>query len=179
MLERFTSATPDQLLHIYLNDHRTGSAVALALAERSHASNTGNEFGEYLDDFIPALEDDIDQLDAVFARCEISKDQLKLGAARLGAELGRLKLNGRVTDYSPLSRVIEFEALTVGVLGKRKLWKTIAALPSDHPATSAVDTTRMIERAESQAKQLEELSARAAAIAFTGRNATAGPIKSD
>jgi hypothetical protein len=174
VLERFTSATPDQLLHIYLNDHRTGAVVAHALAVRARGANTGNEFGEYLDDFVPALEDDIEQLDAVFDRCEIARDHLKLGAARIGAELGRFKLNGRITDYSPLSRVVEFEALTVGVLGKRKMWKTIAALPPEHPATSAVDAPQLIERAEAQATQLEELAQRAAALAFPARSATAG-----
>jgi hypothetical protein len=168
VLERFTSATPDQLLHIYLNDHRSGAVVAHALAKRSRDSNEGTEFGDFLDEFVPVLEDDIDQLDAIFERCEIPTDQLKLGAARLGAELGRLKLNGRLTDYSPLSRVIEFEAMTVGVLGKRKLWKTIAALPSGHPATSAIDASRLIERAESQAARLEALSERASSIAFAG-----------
>ncbi len=173
MLERFTSATPDQLLHIYLNDHRTGAVVAHRLAERTLTSNTGNEFGDYLDDFVPALVDDIDQLDAIFDRCDIPRDNLKLGAARLGVELGRFKLNGRVTDYSPLSRVIEFEALTVGVLAKRKLWMTIAALPSDHPAASAVDATRLAQRAETQAEQLGKLAGRAAAIAFTGRSVSA------
>lgn len=170
MLERITSATPDQLLHIYLNDHRTGAVVAHGLAERARGSNTGNEFGDYLDDFVPALENDIDQLDAVFDQCGVSTDHIKLGAARLGAELGRLKLNGRVTDYSPLSRVIEFEALTVGVLAKGKLWKTIAALPSDHPAASAVDATKLVHRAETQARELGELAERAAAIAFTDAN---------
>jgi hypothetical protein len=166
VLERFTSATPDQLLHIYLNDHRTVAVIAHALAMRSRGANTGNEFGEFLEGFVPLLEDDIDQLDAVFDRCEISKDLLKLGAARLGVELGRLKLNGRVTDYSPLSRVIEFEALSLGVLGKQKLWATIAALPSDHPAASAIDTSQLIERGETHAQRLQELSHRAAAIAF-------------
>ena len=168
VLERFTSATPDQLLHIYLNDHRTGAVVAHALAERSRGANSGNEFGEFLDDFVPLLEDDIDQLDAIFDRCSISKDPFKLGAARIGVELGRLKMNGRLTDYSPLSRVIEFEALTLGVLGKQKLWTTIAALPSGHPAASAIDTAELLERGELQSQRLHELSERAAAIAFTG-----------
>lgn len=168
MLERFTSATPDQLLHIYLNDHRTGAVAAHALAERSRGANTGNEFGEFLDDFVPSLEDDVDQLDTVFERCGISKDPFKLVAARVGVELGRLKLNGRVTDYSPLSRVIEFEALTLGVVGKKKLWMSIASLPPDHPAAAAIDTTHLLERGEAHAQRLHELSERAAAIAFTG-----------
>lgn len=168
MFERFTSATPEQLLHIYLNDHRTGAVVAHALAERSRGANAGNEFGDFLDDFVPLLEDDIAQLDAIFEQGRIAKDPFKLGAARIGVELGRFKMNGRITDYSPLSRVIEFEALNLGVLGKQKLWTTIASLPSSHPAASAVDTAALLERGELQAQRLHELSERAAAIAFAG-----------
>jgi hypothetical protein len=167
VLDRFTSATPDELLQIYLNDHRAGAVAAHALASRARAANGGNEFGEFLDEFVPALEEDIDRLDAVFDRCSMSKNCIKLGAARLGAALGQLKLNGRLTEYSPLSRVIEFEALRVGVLGKQQLWRTIAALPSDHPAVLAVDTSWLIARAETQAQRLGELGERASAIAFT------------
>lgn len=166
MFERFTSASSEQLLHIYLVDHRTGAHGAHALAKRSRAANAGTEFGGFLDEFLGELADDIAQLDRVLARCSISRSLPKLAAADLGVALGRLKLNGRLTEYSPLSRVFEFEALTVGVIGKRQLWITIAGLPADHQAASAVDTSHLIDRAETQAKRLREMSERASRIAF-------------
>jgi hypothetical protein len=163
-----TSASPDQLFHIYLNDHRSGSVGAHLLAVRARDANRGTEFGAFLDEFVDELVDDIDQLDTVFARCSVTKNGPKLIAAAVGVTLGRFKLNGRLTDYSPLTRVLEFEALTIGVRAKRQLWTTIAGLPSGHPASSAIDTSRLIERAETQARHLEESSARASAVAFLG-----------
>ncbi len=168
MFERFTSATADQLFHIYLNDHRTGAIAAHRLAIRSNHANRGTEFGDFLEGFIADLEEDIGQLDSLFEWCSVSTNRPKLMAARLGDVLGRLKLNGRLTEYSPLSRLIEFETLSVGVFGKRQLWLTIAALPADHPAADVVDVSRLIERADSQVQALDEFTARAAAIAFTG-----------
>lgn len=179
MLDRLTSATPDQLLQIYLNDHRTGAVAAHALATRARMANAGTEFGVFLDEFVPALEEDIEELDTVFARCAMSKNCIKLATARLGAALGQFKLNGRLTEYSPLSRVIEFEALRVGVLGKQQLWRAIAGLPADHPAALAVDAPQLIARAESQAQRLGELAERAAAIAFTERSVTTGSSDGD
>lgn len=170
MLDRFTSATPDQLLQIYLNDHRTGAVAAHALATRARDANAGTVFGDFLDEFVPALEEDIEDLETIFARCGMSKNCVKLVAARVGTALGQLKLNGRLTEYSPLSRVIEFEALRVGVLGKQQLWRAIAGLPADHPAALAVDTPRLIARAEAQAQRLGELAGRAAEIAFSERS---------
>ena len=171
MFERFTSASSDQLLHIYLNDHRTGAVAAHALAERSRTANAGTEFGSFLDEFARDLAEDIDQLDTVLAACSVPKNGPKLAVARLGIALGRLKLNGRLTEYSPLSRVLEFEAMSIGVLGKRQLWTTIAGLPPDHAAASAVDALQLIERAEAQAERLRELSDRAAAVAFPSTDA--------
>jgi hypothetical protein len=166
VLDRITSATPDQLLHIYLNDHRTGSVVARSLAERSRAANAGNEFGEFLDEFLDELDDEIACLDGLLADAGVPRNGVKLAIAKVGATLGRLKLNGRLTQYSPLSRVLEFEALRVGVLGKRQLWTTIAGLPPEHPLGGAVDVQSLIAAAERQAQRLEDLSERAASIAF-------------
>jgi hypothetical protein len=172
VLDRFSSATPDQLLHVYLNDHRTGAIAAHQLAVRSRSANEGTEFGDFLDDFVPELEADMDQLDTLFDRCSIPKNRVKLVAARVATALGRFKLNGRLSGYSPLSRLLEFQSLSVGVLGKRQLWTTIAALPPDHPA-SGLDTASLIARADVQAQRLEKLSERAAVIAFTGREEVA------
>jgi hypothetical protein len=74
--------------------------------------------------------------------------------------------------------VLEFEALAIGVFGKRQLWTTIAELPADHPAASAVDTSQLIIRADRQAQRLQQMSERAGKVAFTesdthARNSTA------
>ena len=138
MLDRYTSATPEQLLHIHLNDHRT---------ERS-----------------PPIDSPYGHRPRMRAPSSVTSSTTSCLRSR------RTSISSTPSSPRVRSRRTA-EALTVGVLGKRMLWMTIAGLPPGHPAASAVDASRLIARAESQAQRLEELSQRAAAIAFTGRNA--------
>ena len=54
-------------------------------------------------------------------RLGVAQGRLKPLAAVFGERLGRLKLNGRLWGYSPLSRLDELELLQIGVVGKRML----------------------------------------------------------
>lgn len=40
-------------------------------------------------------------------------------------KLVRLKLNGRLRGYSPLSRLLELEMLHIGITGKLELWQAL------------------------------------------------------
>jgi len=82
-------------------------------------------------------------------------------------KLGRAKLNGRLTGYSPLSGVVEFEGLSLGVEGKQALWRTLRSLAGEDSRLSGTDFDALIERAQRQREQLEELRRRAVKDAFT------------
>ena len=56
------------------------------------------------------------KLGAVLRALEVEPSRLKIGLARAAERASRLKLNGRVLGYSPLSRVIELETLGAGIL---------------------------------------------------------------
>src|SRR5438046_954880 len=99
------------LLPIYLNDHLAAATAGVDLAKRAAGANAGNEYGDYLHGFAAEAEAHRNQLEDVMARLDVTRDPLKVGAGWLGEKLGRLKLNGRLLEYSPLSRVVEFEAL--------------------------------------------------------------------
>ena len=58
-------------------------------------------------------------------RLGVRKDPLKPAAAWMAEKLGRLKLNGQLSGYSPLSRVVELEGLHIGITGKLELWKAL------------------------------------------------------
>src|SRR5215213_8693100 len=98
-----------ELLPIYLNDHLAGATAGTELARRAAGSNEGTEYGE----FLAKLADDIDadkrQLEAIMDRLGVKQDRAKIGVAWIGEKAGRLKPNGRLTSYSPLSRLIELE----------------------------------------------------------------------
>ena len=144
----------DTQLGIYLNDHRAGAVGASALARRSAAANTDNAIGEYLGGrFERELTDERALLDALRERLGVRSNPVKQYGARLAELLGRAKLNGALTGPTPLSRVIELEALIAGVAAKRQLWRTAIALPD-------VDTElfeEQLTRADEQLDRLQEL----------------------
>ena len=82
-----------------------------------------------------------------------------------GAEkLGRLKPNGRLRGYSPLSRVIELEGLAIGIAGKARMWRSLESTLGGRFA--GLDLGALAERADRQRARVEELHRLAARRAF-------------
>src|SRR4051794_25402607 len=96
----------------------------------------------------------------------ISPDRLKNAAAWTGEKAGRLKLNGRLTSYSPLSPVVELEALIAGVTGKRALWRALRLL-ADDPRLQPEQLEELLARADRQLETLWSLHSDAAQAALT------------
>jgi hypothetical protein len=144
------------LLPIYLNDHLAAATAGCDLARRSAGSNDGTELGGFLSRLAGEAEADRAQLEEVMDLLEVRRDPLKVGGAWLGEKLGRLKLNGRLLEYSPLSRVIELEALLAGVTAKLSLWRTLAAAAPAEPRIAAIDFVQLTQRAEEQRDGLRE-----------------------
>jgi hypothetical protein len=155
----------EELLGIYLNDHLAGATLGVELARRLRGSNEGDpEFGPALAEVCAEIEADRETLKAVMDRLGVGQSRLKPLVATLGERLGRLKLNGRLWGYSPLSRLDELELLQIGVAGKRRLWR---ALEHTHAGDlSGFDLGALAERATEQLRRLEALHLKAAALAL-------------
>jgi hypothetical protein len=141
------------VLAIYLNDHLAGSTVGLELARRARGANEGGELGAFLTKLELEIADDRDVLKQVMAAVGAGEDRLKVMAAWAGEKLGRLKLNGRLIGYSPLSRLVELEALSLGIEGKASLWRMLGEL--DDPRLEDFDFAALTARAERQRGELE------------------------
>lgn len=148
-------ATPDALLAIYLNDHHAASVGGLELARRSRSSNTEPPLSVDLDRLIAELVEDRRTLEEVMGLLQAPRSGWKSTAAFLAEKAGRAKLNGQLTGYSPLSRVIELEGLAVAVASKRNLWQGLAQLAQHTPQLAAIDFDELLARADRQAKVLE------------------------
>jgi len=154
-----------ELLAIYLNDHLAGATLGVELARRLRGSNEDDPaFGPVLTEVCAEIEADRETLKAVMDRLGVGQSKLKPLAAILGERLGRLKLNGRLWGYSPLSRLDELELLQIGVVGKRRLWR---ALEHTHAGDlQRFDLDALAERATGQLKRLEALHLKAATLAL-------------
>ena len=154
-------------LAIYLNDHLAGATGGVALARRLRASNRGNDvFGQPLDRICVEIEADRATLEQVIDRLGFSRSRVKPAGAWVAEKLGRLKLNGRLRGYSPLSRVLELEGLLIGITGKMALWETLADL--EGVERLEIDFAQMSARAAEQRSTVDDLHRLAAAALTTG-----------
>lgn len=172
------SARSDRPLEIYLADHLAASTAGLELARRSARSNAGNAAGEFLRRLVVEIEEDRETLERVVTQLGFKPSRPKKVAAWVAEKLGRLKLNGQVRGYSPLSRVLELEMLHMGITGKLQLWGALREVFG--PRLGDFDFERLIQRAESQRDRVEEQRLAAAREAFgesvqTAKTAVASP----
>ena len=153
-------------LSTYLNDHLGGSAAGVDLARRLCRNNRGTQYGPPLEDIARQVEEDVGQLREIMARFDVGEDRIKQVAATAAEKVGRLKLNGQLLGYSPLSRLVELEGMMLGVTGKLALWVVLNENYGDDPRLSGVDLPRLIARAKEQRTMLEGLRRSAAAEAI-------------
>lgn len=154
-----------RLLGIYLNDHLAGAMGGLELARRALRNNRGTPFEADLDRLAREIEEDRATLEGLMERLRIPRSQMKPPVAWALEKVGRLKLNGRLFEYSPLSRVVELELLSSGVETKRALWAALKRV-ADQGIDLGVDLDELIKRAQRQRRLIERRRLEAADAAF-------------
>lgn len=152
-------------LAIYLNDHLAGATLGVELARRLRGSNEGDpEFGPALAEICAEIEVDRETLEEIMDRLGVGQSRLKPLAATIGERVGRLKPNGQLRGYAPLSRLDELELLQIGVAGKRRLWRALEHTHADD--LPGLELGALAERATQQLRRLEALHLKAAALAL-------------
>src|SRR3954465_3970114 len=94
---------------IHLNAPLAGAAGGLELARRALGANRGTAFEAPLQRLATEIAEDREALLDVMDRLGARRDPVKQWAGWLAEKAGRLKPNGRLLGYSPLSRVVELE----------------------------------------------------------------------
>jgi hypothetical protein len=152
------------LLRIYLRDHHAAAVAGTELAKRSAKSNAGTPFEDLLTELRDETLEDLRSMEQIMARLGINSAKGKDGALWIAEKLGRLKLNGSLTSYSPLSRVIEIEGLVLNAQGVKGVWSALRDL--EHPALDADELERLEDRADDQIRRLTEARREAVRLAF-------------
>ena len=157
---------PSKLVAIYLNDHYAAATAGFEVGRRASRENEGSELGTFLRGLLSEIVDDRRTLLQLMTRVGVSRSAPKTVAAWAAEKVGRLKLNGQLTGYSPLSRLLELEALAAGIEGKRSLWLALARVGDADRRLDAFDLEALAERARSQRERLEPYRLAAAAEAL-------------
>lgn len=158
--------TNDKLLRIYLNDHLAASKGGLELCKRALSNNEGTPFSKPLERLASEIEEERRELVGLLDRVGGNPDAVKQGAAWVAEKAGRIKLNGQLTGYSPLSRLVEIEGLAVGIEAKLSMWRALRRLADVDPRIPSQVLEGLIESGERQRDDMEKCRLEAADIAF-------------
>jgi hypothetical protein len=116
------------LLAISLNDHLAGATAGRELAWRAARSNRGSSHGSFLADLADQIDAGRGSLLEIMRVLDVREDRIKVIGGWGAEKLGKLKFNGQLRGYSPMSRIVELEALSLGVHGRLALWRTLRVL---------------------------------------------------
>ena len=155
------------LLHIYLQDHLAGATFGNELVEHCRRRNEGSEFEGPLAELAGEIASDRQTLAALMRQVGAKQSNLKVSAGWLIEKARRLKPNGRLFSYTPLTRVVELESLAIGIAGKRALWRTLEKVPPQGAELEGHDFAALAEQAEDQLQRVERLRLRATRLAFS------------
>ena len=160
----------DHPLAIYLRDHHAAGSAGRRLAARA-AKNVSPEVEgrDELARVAKEIDADLKRLEAIMRSEGVTPSTVKDTLAGFLEVLGRLKLNGRILSRSPLSDVIELEALLVGITGKAALWRTLDT------ATTGHEIDALTERAQAQIDVVSRCRDSAVLNTFSG--AASGEVR--
>ena len=151
-------------LATYLNDHLAGATTGRELAKRALSNNRGTQFEATLEWLVKQLVEDRQALLGIMKAVDAPEDHIKKLAAFALERAGRLKPNNSIFSYSPLSRLVEFEGLVLGITGKLGGWRALQQL--EDPRLAEFDLEGLAQRAIEQRERMEEHRREAARIAF-------------
>lgn len=165
------STQPDsqRALAIYMNDQLAAGVVWREVARRSAKSNAGTELGATVARVATQIAEDVETFERLMERLDVERSRVKPPLAMAAERIGRLKLNGRLLSYSPLSRFAELDFLAAGIEGKKILWGNLRDFAGLATRLPDVDFDDLIQRAERQRAELEPHRAQAGRDVFVGR----------
>ncbi|MCT1434101.1 hypothetical protein [Dietzia maris] len=147
-----------EMLHTYMQDHHAGAAAGIDLFRRVAEDHDDPETRKVVSRIGDETVDDLRSLEELMTLAGTSPSMLKDLPAKAAEKFGQLKPNRRAAERSPLSDLVELEALTLAVTGKTLGFK--ALLDIDDPRLPQPTLEKLVERAEQHGRELEKLRLR-------------------
>ena len=138
-------------LATYLKDHYAGSAGGTELCRRIADSAAAGDEARDVHSIADAIEEDQKALDGIMDRLEVSPSRFKAAGAWIGEKAGRAKLR----SSSESGRVLQYEAMIMGVTGKLQLWLSLREIASQLPELQGPEIEELVRRAEDQRSRLQ------------------------
>lgn len=141
--------------HVHI--HLAGAAAGIDLFGRSGPELADQQIGQMVLEFRDELVQEREQLLAMAERLGVGESVVMSTAARLGERLGRLKPNGDLLRRTPLTDLLELEAMRDAVAGKIAGWEALLAVVDQYPgALDRAELEALHQQAEDQHAGLSE-----------------------
>ncbi|GAA4807831.1 hypothetical protein GCM10025786_09480 [Nocardioides caeni] len=147
----------DEALHGYLQHHWAGAGAGTSLFRRVAGSHRDPETAATLARLADEVSEDRESLASIMKAVGARPSRIGTVAARVGAELGRLKPNGRILTRPPLTDVIELEALFLAVTGKLAGFELLRSVADTDHRLDVGLLDRLIARTERHRTELARL----------------------
>lgn len=147
----------DETLHGYLQHHWAGSTAGVSLFRRVARTHAIATVAEALGQLADEVADEREAMRRIMHDVGARPSTLGTVAAKVGAELGRLKPNGRILTRAPLTDLVEIEALRIAVFGKRSGWQALRSVADDDPRLDPALLDDLIARSDRQLETLARL----------------------
>lgn len=144
-----------KLLVTYLQDHHAGSSAGLDAFHRVAEGHAEPVVRESVGRMAEEVADDQKALEEVMQSFGASPAVTKEFPARIVEKVARLKPNQRLAERSPLSDVLEVEALADAVHAKWSGWSVLLQLDDDR--LDKVQLQNLLQRAAAQEAELRRL----------------------
>jgi len=154
----------DDALETYLNDHLAGSVSAIQMLERAAEDHAGSPLGPLLAELLSAIRAEQEELRSLIRRLGYSESPVKKAGAWLAQHASRLKVGA--SAERDLDRFELFEALSLGIQGKLKLWRALRVVAAKHPQLAGVDFPRLERQSLEQHDLVESWRIEAAQAAL-------------
>jgi hypothetical protein len=147
----------------YLNDHLAGSVAALELIEHWRDEYKDEPIGNFFESLKTDIEADKEMLRQVMQSLGIGESTVRQTGAWAAEKVARVRL--KIAGDQP-GLVLVLEALIMGIMGKRMLWRSLAV--ANVTNTAECDFEELQRRAGRQIEKAEVERERAARRAFAG-----------
>jgi hypothetical protein len=152
-------------LDSYLNDHLAGSVSALELLAHWAHLYEGKPLGAFFSDIEAEVRADQNTLRNVMNSFGIKESNVRKAGAWAAEKVGRARLMIAGAEPDSLGLVLTLEGLILGIVGKKLLWRSLAA--ANLAELNGYDFRELERRAEQQIDRIEAERVRAAQLVLT------------
>ncbi len=143
-----------KLLGLYMSDHLTGATAGLSRIERMAEAFADTPVSADIARVSAEIRQERDFLQGLMGDLGVRQRPHRQAAAWLAEHAGRLKLNGRIFQRSPMTMVLEAELMRAAILGKLGGWQSLEELAPD----LGLDPERFVKLGDQARSQIDALS---------------------